>query len=216
MNTPIVTTPAKAWAEMVRGNERFIAGTPRHPRQDVDRRGELIGTQTPHATLFGCSDSRLAAEIIFDKGLGDLFVIRNAGQVISESVIGSLEYAVAILGVPLIVVLGHDECGAVRAAIDSQSPDAPHVSPHIDHLIEPITQVVREMGKTLAASSTLDPTDVGRTHLRNTISEMLAGSELISEAVAAGTLAIVGANYRLLEGRAVRDVVVGDIGESAP
>lgn len=212
----LTTTPAKAWAEMARGNERFIAGTPRHPRQDVDRRGELIGTQSPHATLFGCSDSRLAAEIIFDKGLGDLFVIRNAGQVISESVIGSLEYAVAILGVPLIVVLGHDECGAVRAAIDSQAPDARSVSPHIDHLIEPITQVVREMGKTLTAGSQPDPTDVGRTHLRNTIAEMVAGSELISDAIAAGTLAIVGANYRLLEGRAVRDVVVGDIGESAP
>ncbi|MBN9269885.1 MAG: carbonic anhydrase, partial [Mesorhizobium sp.] len=70
------------------------------------------------ATLFGCSDSRLAAEIIFDKGLGDLFVVRNAGQVIGESIVASLEYAVAVLGVPLIVVLAHDSCGAVRAAID--------------------------------------------------------------------------------------------------
>ena len=80
---------------------------------------KLAAAQAPHAALFGCSDSRLAAEIIFDKGLGDLFVVRNAGQVISDSVIGSLEYAVAVLDVPLIVVLGHDECGAVRAAIDS-------------------------------------------------------------------------------------------------
>ncbi len=213
MTTP-TTTPAKAWEEMARGNERFIAGEPLHPRQDVDRRGELIGTQSPHATLFGCSDSRLAAEIIFDKGLGDLFVIRNAGQVISESVIGSLEYAVAILGVPLIVVLGHDECGAVRAAIDSQVPDAHSVSPHIDHLIEPITKVVRDISTTLTEGTPPDPTDVGRIHLRNTITEMVAGSELISDAIAAGTLAIVGANYRLLEGRAVRDVVVGDIGET--
>lgn len=208
------TTPEKAWQEMVRGNERFIAGTPRHPRQDVDRRGELIGTQTPHATLFGCSDSRLAAEIIFDKGLGDLFVIRNAGQVISESVIGSLEYSVAVLGVPLIVVLGHDECGAVRAAIDSQAPDAASISPHIDHLIEPITLAVREASKSLPEGEQPDPTDVGRRHLRATIAEMVAGSELISTAIAEGTLAIVGANYRLLEGRAVRDVVVGDIGDS--
>ena len=213
MTTP-TTTPAKAWEEMARGNERFITGEPQHPRQDVDRRGELIGTQSPHATLFGCSDSRLAAEIIFDKGLGDLFVIRNAGQVISESVIGSLEYAVAILGVPLIVVLGHDECGAVRAAIDSQVPDAQSISPHIDHLIEPITDVVRGMSKTLPEGAQPDPTNVGRIHLRNTITAMVAGSELISDAIAAGTLAIVGANYRLLEGRAVRDFVVGDIGES--
>ena len=104
---------------MVRGNERFVAGEPQHPRQDVERREQLAEAQAPHAALFGCSDSRLAAEIIFDKGLGDLFVVRNAGQVISDSVIGSLEYAVAVLDVPLIVVLGHDECGAVSAAIDS-------------------------------------------------------------------------------------------------
>lgn len=199
---------------MVRGNERFIAGNPRHPRQDVDRRGELIGNQTPHATLFGCSDSRLAAEIIFDKGLGDLFVIRNAGQVVSSSVIGSLEYAVAILGVPLIVVLGHDECGAVQAAIDSQVPGARSISPHIDHLIGPITTAVRDLSKDLPEGTQPNPLDVGRTHLRTTITDMVAGSELISHAIAAGTLAIVGANYRLLEGRAVRDVVVGDINVS--
>jgi carbonic anhydrase len=101
-------TPAQVWREMQRGNARFVAGNPQHPRQDVDRRAELAAHQAPHAALFGCSDSRLAAEIIFDKGLGDLFVVRNAGQVISDSVIGSLEYAVAVLSVPLIVVLGHD------------------------------------------------------------------------------------------------------------
>ncbi|HRN30509.1 MAG TPA: carbonic anhydrase, partial [Terrimesophilobacter sp.] len=88
---------------MVQGNGRFIAGVPQHPRQDVERRGQLIGHQEPNVALFGCSDSRLAAEIIFDKGLGDLFVVRNAGQIISDSVIGSLEYAVAILHTPLIV-----------------------------------------------------------------------------------------------------------------
>ncbi|MBB5633779.1 carbonic anhydrase [Cryobacterium mesophilum] len=205
------TTPAKAWQEMVRGNERFIAGEPRHPRQDVERRGELIGTQAPHAVLFGCSDSRLAAEIIFDKGLGDLFVIRNAGQVISDSVIGSIEYAVAILGVPLIVVLGHDECGAVAAAIDSQKKDAPAIPPHIRHLIEPITAAVGKVKATLPAGENPDPTVVGREHLRATIATMVAGSELMSDAIAAGTLAIVGANYRLLEGMAIPDVVIGDI-----
>ena len=119
-----VRTPAKAWNEMVRGNERFVRGEPAHPRQDVERRTEIALAQTPHAALFGCSDSRLSAEIIFDKGLGDLFVVRNAGQVISESVVGSLEYAVSVLKVPLIVVLGHDACGAVSAAIDSVQPNA--------------------------------------------------------------------------------------------
>lgn len=205
------TTPAEAWQEMVRGNERFMAGRPRHPRQDVERRGELMGTQAPHATLFGCSDSRLAAEIIFDKGLGDLFVVRNAGQVISDSVVGSLEYGVAILGVPLIVVLGHDECGAVRAAIDCQAEGAPAIPPHIRNLIDPITVAVDKVKATLPAGEAPDPTVVGREHLRDTIATMVASSELISEAIAEGTLAIVGANYRLLEGMAVPDVVIGDI-----
>ncbi|RZI80239.1 MAG: carbonic anhydrase, partial [Microbacterium sp.] len=87
---------------MQRGNARFVAGEPRHPRQDVERRHELESAQKPRAVLFGCSDSRLAAEIIFDKGLGDLFVVRNAGQVVSDSAIASIEYAVAVLEVPLI------------------------------------------------------------------------------------------------------------------
>lgn len=205
------TTPAKAWREMVRGNGRFIAGEPRHPRQDVDRRGELIGTQSPHAALFGCSDSRLAAEIIFDKGLGDLFVIRNAGQVISDSVIGSIEYAVDILGVPLIVVLGHDECGAVSAAIDCLEKDAAPIPPHIRSLIDPITAAVKRVNARHPEGGPPDPLEVGREHLRDTVAQLVSDSELISEAIAAGTLAIVGANYRLLEGLAVPDVVVGNV-----
>lgn len=210
-STPIQhTTPAKAWEEMVRGNERFVAGQPQHPRQDVERRGKLVGHQFPHAALFGCSDSRLAAEIIFDKGLGDLFVIRNAGQVVSDSVLGSIEYAVEILHVPLIVVLGHDECGAVRAAIDSEEPDAAPLPPHIHGLVEKIVPAVRRVRGT-APDATPDPLEVGREHLRETIAELLKDSELISAAVAAGTLAIVGANYRLHEGTAVPDIVVGNV-----
>lgn len=201
-------TPAQVWREMARGNERFVAGEPQHPRQDVERRTELAGAQSPHAALFGCSDSRLAAEIIFDKGLGDLFVVRNAGQVISDSVIGSLEYAVAVLDVPLIVVLGHDECGAVRAAIDAEKPDATPLPPHIANLIAPIRPAVQRV-----PSDDGDPDilEVGREHLRDTVAELLESSELIGAAIAAGTLAVVGANYRLLEGRVVPDVVLGAI-----
>lgn len=204
-------TPAIAWAEMERGNRRFVSGQPRHPRQDVERRGQLIGKQNPHAALFGCSDSRLAAEIIFDKGLGDLFVVRNAGQIISDSVLGSLEYAVAVLEVPLIVVLGHDECGAVAAAIDSQSPDAPALPPHIRQLIEKIIPAVRRVSTGAAEGEAPDASEVGREHLRDTVAELLESSELISDAIAAGTLAIVGANYRLLEGTAVPDIIVGAV-----
>lgn len=206
-------SPRKVWQEMQRGNARFVAGEPKHPRQDVEQRHRLAGGQTPRAALFGCSDSRLAAEIIFDKGLGDLFVVRNAGQVISDSVIGSLEYAVAVLGVPLIVVLGHDECGAVSAAIDSTQLDAPALPPHIWRQIAPIVPAVRRViRQSMAegqASGPIDAEQVGREHLRDTVGELLHSSELISDAVAEGRLAIVGANYRLAEGTAVPDIVIG-------
>jgi carbonic anhydrase len=213
------STPAKAWQQMLRGNERFVAGVPNHPRQDVERREEVALAQTPMAALFGCSDSRLAAEIIFDKGIGDLFVVRNAGQIISESVIGSLEYAVGVLRVPLIVVLGHDECGAVLAAIESQGADATPLPPNITTLISKIVPAVRRVAGVDATDDDGAPVDpalvdsqvVGREHLRDTIAELLEGSELISDAIADGSLAIVGANYRLLEGRAVPDIAIGSL-----
>jgi len=194
---------------MVEGNERFIAGTPNHPRQDVERRALLADGQAPDVALFGCSDSRLAAEIIFDKGLGDLFVVRNAGQIISESAIASLEYAIALLGVPLIVVLAHDACGAVRAAIDQVQPDPDPLPPHIASHIGPIAPAVRRVR---ASGGTTDPVSVGLEHLRGTVRGLVEQSELISDGIAAGTLAIVGANYRLAEGRVVPDIVVGDVG----
>ena len=200
-------TPAATWRELRRGNERFVAGEPQHPRQDVDHRTSLAHAQRPLVAIFGCSDSRLSAEIIFDVGLGDAFVVRNAGQVISDSVIGSLEYAVAVLKVPLIVVLGHDECGAVRAAIDSSQPGATPLPPHIANLVSRIQPAVRRV----KASGSMDAQDVGREHLRDTVAELLERSELISDAVAAGTLAVVGANYRLSEGRVVPDVVLGAV-----
>ena len=214
---PLATpTPAHAWAELQRGNLRFVSGEPGHPRQDVERREELLNLQMPQAALFGCSDSRLAAEIIFDNGLGDLFVIRNAGQVISDSVIGSIEYAVAVLNVPLIVVLGHDECGAVKAAIDSAQPDAAPLPPHIAQLIAPIAPAVQRViaagGR--ASGARPDSSEVGREHLRDTVGELLERSELVSAAVAAGTLAVIGANYRLSEGRVVPDVIIGSLATS--
>ena len=196
---------------MLEGNRRFVAGSPEHPNQDVGMRHQLVDGQAPLATLFGCSDSRLAAEIIFDKGLGDLFVVRNAGQVLGESIVASLEYAVAILGVPLIVVLAHDSCGAVRAAIDGTTIDAAPLPPHIWRLIAPIVPAAR---KVLAeqGGSRIDDIDaelVGQEHLRNTVDDLLQSSELIAAAVAEGRLGVVGANYRLDDGTAVPVVTVG-------
>lgn len=212
-------TPDEAWAEMAAGNARFVAGTPEHPRQDVERRTEVAAAQTPRAALFGCSDSRLSAEIIFDMGLGDLFVVRNAGQVAGDSIVGSLEYAVEVLKVPLIVVLGHDACGAVRAAIESTYADAPVLPPSIWRLIAPIVPAVRRVLRKGADAGvtpeTVDPDEVGREHLRDTVTALLQRSELISTAVAERRLAIVGANYRLAEGTVVPDVILGTSKDAA-
>lgn len=214
---PTSITPAEAWEQLLRGNDRFVSGAPRHPRQDVEHRTNVSTEQSPRAALFGCSDSRLAAEIIFDVGLGDVFVVRNAGQVISDSVVGSLEYAVAVLGVPLIIVLGHDSCGAVAAAISAAGPDAPKLPKHIEHLIAPIVPVVHRVARNSAVSPTrADAQEVGREHLKDTVRELLESSELIRDAVAAGTLAVAAVNYRLHEGRAVPHFVVGDINATTP
>lgn len=204
-------TPTEAWRRLQEGNARFVLGTPNHPRQDVDTRSDLANGQRPVATLFGCSDSRLAAEIIFDMGLGDLFVVRNAGQVIGESIVASLEYAVEILKVPLIVVLAHDSCGAVQAAIDGTAIDAAPLPAGIWKLIAPIVPAARKVLAETGGTGTadIDPELVGQEHLRNTVAELLHSSELISQAVDEGRLGIVGANYRLAEGTALPVVTAG-------
>src|SRR5499427_2160342 len=112
-------TPAEALTELLAGNHRFVTGQRVHPHQDAERRAAVAVAQRPFAVVFGCSDSRLAAEIIFDRGLGDLFVVRTAGHIIGPEVSASIEYGVLVLGVPLLVVLGHDSCGAIRAAYDA-------------------------------------------------------------------------------------------------
>ena len=98
-----------------------MAGEREHPNQDVAIRHRLAGKQQPFAIFFGCADSRVAAEIIFDRGLGDLFVVRTAGHTVDSSVLGSMEFGVGVLGIPLIVILGHDSCGAVNAAVDAMT-----------------------------------------------------------------------------------------------
>lgn len=101
--------------QLLQGNRRFVAGICRHPRQDTDRRNVLTGGQKPRAAILACADSRVPPEIIFDQGLGDLFVVRVAGNIINDQILGSLEYAAVHLRVPLIMVLAHSCCGAVTA-----------------------------------------------------------------------------------------------------
>ena len=117
--------PDQILASLLEGNVRFREGRPEHPQQDPARRVDLAEGQNPKAAILSCADSRVPSELIFDQGLGDLFVVRGAGQIADETNLASLEYAVAMLGVRLIVVVGHESCGAVQAALDVEESGEP-------------------------------------------------------------------------------------------
>ena len=200
-------TPREAWQALLAGNHRFVTGDPAHPRQDIDMREALAVQQRPFAALFGCADSRLSAEIIFDVGLGDLFVVRNAGQVIGETILGSLEYSVEVLSAPLILVLGHDECGAIRATMDDVAGKLAAQGQYIHHLVDQIRPTVLEANA--AGKTEID--EVTEWHVQDTINEMLTKSKTIADAIKAGKLGVVGANYKLALGEIHPIVMVGDL-----
>jgi carbonic anhydrase len=198
-------TPALAWRRLREGNERFVNGETSHPNQDASRRSSLVENQHPFAVIFGCSDSRLAAEIIFDVGLGDVFVVRTAGQVIDDAVLGSLEYSIGVLGVPLIVVLGHDSCGAVSAtksAVETgQMPTG-----FIRDLVERITPSVL----TSLRNNETEVNDMVVEHVKQTSQRLVDSSRVISDAIQEGRSAVIGLSYSLAEGHAK---LVSGIGE---
>lgn len=199
-------TPAQAWEVMLEGNQRFVTDKPSHLRQDFGLRTELAKEQKPFAALFGCSDSRLSAEIIFDVGLGDLFVVRNAGQVIAETILGSLEYAVEVLGVPLILVLGHDECGAIRTTMNSAEGQILPAGEFIKNLVDRISPTVNA-AKANGMHQIDEITDL---HVRDTINELIARSTLIAQRIESGKLAVIGANYKLTLGEIHEIVTIGN------
>jgi carbonic anhydrase len=205
------TNPAAAWKALREGNDRFVAGEPVHPSQSVEHRAGLATGQNPTAVLFGCADSRVAAEIIFDQGLGDMFVVRTAGHVLDSAVLGSLEYAVTVLDVPLIVVLGHDNCGAVNATLSAlDGGEMP--GGYVRDLVERVTPSV--LSGRRQGLSQVDEFEAH--HVRETAAQLLSRSTAISDAVGAGNLAIVGLTYQLADGRVELRETVGDIGEQPP
>lgn len=189
-------TAQEVWETLQTGNANFMAGTPAHPRQNAEQRKSIAQEQRPFAAIFGCSDSRLAAEMIFDVGLGDLFVVRNAGQVLAETILGSLEFAVEVLDVPLILILGHDQCGAIRATMESVDGKLELNGKFIHNLVSRIMPSVTR-GRAAGEHSIEQFT---ARHVSDTIQELVERSEIIANAVAAGKLAVVGANYRLEQG----------------
>ncbi|MCK9895730.1 carbonic anhydrase [Frankia sp. AgB32] len=188
-------SPADAYAALMDGNARFVHGERLHPNQDADRRSAVAPRQRPFAVLFGCSDSRLAAEIIFDRGLGDLFVVRTAGHVAGAEVLGSIEYGVGVLKAPLVVVLGHDSCGAVTAASEA---DRAGVAPagYIGDVVERVMPSILWA----RADGCTDIDQFVQTHIRRTVDGLLGRSVLLAAEVAAGRCAVVGLSYRLTDG----------------
>ncbi|WP_074851263.1 carbonic anhydrase [Gordonia westfalica] len=201
-------TPREAWRILRDGNDRFVAGESQHPSQGIEDRARLADGQHPHVVLFGCADSRLAAEIIFDQGLGDMFVVRTAGHVIDSAVLGSLEYAVEVLGVPLIVLLGHDSCGAVKATLDA-----------LDDLQIPggyIRDVVERVTPSILAGRSEGLTRVDEFEARHVVETgrlLMQRSRIIADRISTGKLAIVGLTYKLSDGQVNLESVYGDIGE---
>jgi carbonic anhydrase len=173
-------------AELKSGNEHHVAHRYLHPHQTLDRQRELVSGQHPHAEILSCSDSRVPPEIIFDQGLGDLFIIRVAGNVASDTEIGSLEYGAEHLHIPLLVVLGHQNCGAVTAAVQGNPPEG-----HITALLDLIKPAV---GKSRGMSG--DPVaNVVRTNVEMVVKQLRSSTPILSELVAHGKLKIVGGVY---------------------
>jgi carbonic anhydrase len=202
------TNPVTAWKALKEGNERFVAGKPQHPSQSAEYRASLAAAQKPTAAVFGCGDSRVAAEIIFDQGLGDMFVVRTAGHVIDSALRGSMAYAVALNTDPLLVVLGHHSGGAVRATLRALD-DGAVPGGYVRDVVERVTPSIllgRRDGLT-----TVDEFEAR--HIRETAAQLMARLTTIAERVAAGTLAIACVTYRLAEGRVVLRQHLGDIGE---
>jgi carbonic anhydrase len=195
-------SPLEALERLKEGNRRFASGV-----RSVDsmttrtRRGELANGQSPFAIVLGCSDSRVPAEIVFDQGLGDLFVIRVAGNIVASSQIGSVEFAADRFGTPLVVVLGHSQCGAITATIEELTRPKGSQSRNLRSIVDRVRPSVEVL---LATELRHDPDALIRNAVRNNVrmsaDHLRHGSEILEPLVQAGKLLVVGAEYSLETG----------------
>jgi carbonic anhydrase len=180
-------TPDEALTKLMEGNQRFVAQKRLNPNQDTLRVTTVAAGQTPFAAILSCADSRVVPEIAFDKGIGDLFVVRVAGNIATTENTGSEEFAVAVLKTPLLMVLGHGQCGAVQAAIDN---------PELPGVIESLVFAIRPAVEASASESGDRTTNAVKANVRLQVQRLLQ-STVIASAVADGKLKIVGAYYDL-------------------
>ena len=182
---------AEAMAKLKEGNQRFVNNQLSHPHEDMSWRFSLVDGQEPYAVIVTCSDSRVTPEIVFDQGLGDLFVIRVAGNVAKDKVIGTIEYAVAHLGVNLVVVMGHESCGAVGASLEIDLPGG-HINSLV-HQIRPAVLAAQEMeGDLLTNAVKINAKMVAR--------NIMDADPYIRPKHREGTVEVVPAYYRLSDG----------------
>jgi len=188
-STETSVAPDDALARLTQGNKRFTSGRLVHPRQNSVRRAKLAQSQAPFAIVLACADSRVAPELTFDQGLGDLFVVRVAGNLVNDEGLGSIEYAVEHLGTRLIVVLGHERCGAVQAARDviAAGQTAPA---HIDSLVAAIKPAVD-------ATSTADLETTVKANVENVVKKLQTSEPMLKPLVEKKEVVVKGAYYDL-------------------
>jgi carbonic anhydrase len=189
-----VQNPQEALERLLAGNQRYAANRSLPVNESSQRRSEVAQGQHPFATIFSCVDSRVPPELVFDRGLGDLFVIRTAGQVIDEAVLGSLEFGVAELQIPLLMVLGHEKCGAVKATLEVVERHA-EVQASIGYLVNGIKPAIE-----LTAEEPGDALDNAVNANVTLTVKRLQETPILAKAVAQGQLLIVGARYNLETG----------------
>ncbi|MEU9915944.1 carbonic anhydrase [Streptomyces sp. NPDC051001] len=189
-------SPSGAFARLMQGNRRWVKGAPLHPDQDPRRREAVAEEQKPYAVVLSCIDSRVPPELVFDTGIGDLFVIRTGGHVVAPVVTGSVEYGPLSAGTPLIVVLGHQRCGAIKAAYKAMQDRTT-----LPGNLQAISQSLRTAYEATVAQKAADPVDAMiRVHARQTAAA-LRSNTLLSPLAAEGDLAVVSAYYSLDTGR---------------
>jgi len=184
-------------ALLTKGNTRFAAGKPEYPHEGAARRAETAQGQHPLATIISCSDSRVPPEIVFDEGIGDLFIIRVIGNIGSVDETGSAEYGVEHLGTPLLLVLGHTKCGAVTAAVNHEKVHG-SILPLLSH-IHPSVRTARHEHPGLNGDQLIE--EAIKTNVFHSIQELFARSRIIRERIHAGKLKVVGAIYDISSGQ---------------
>jgi carbonic anhydrase len=195
------TPPELSLRRLLAGNQRFLAGRPAHPRQDLYRVAQVSAGQNPMAMSLGCADSRVPPETLFDQGIGDLFDQRVAGNVVDESVLGSIEYGAEHLGVPLLLVLGHSSCGAVAATMSSvRTGEEP--GGHVGAIVRAIRPAVEPVlsGTAPAGVPAQVTRDCELANVAWVMGQVRARSQVVAELEAQGRLAVVGGYYDLATG----------------